>query len=100
MILLAFGKHLVLRYDALDGVLPCRLACDHIIIKSFQDSRKYADDFESLRVIYNFSKAFDANDYKSSERDVGQFRRDMALLRLDVLEISKLLLSKITISGF
>ena len=52
-----------------------------MIIKSFQEARKVADSLQGLRAIYNFSKIFDVNDYKREERDLGQFRRDMALLK-------------------
>lgn len=50
-------------------------------MRSFQETRKFAEKFEELRMVHNFSKSWDVTEYKSCERDMGQFRRDMVLLK-------------------
>ncbi len=40
-------------------------------------SRRY----EALRVVHDFCASFDASQYRAGQRDVAQFRRDMAMLK-------------------
>ncbi|GMH41668.1 hypothetical protein BSKO_09578 [Bryopsis sp. KO-2023] len=63
------------------SLAKARLACDHIVMRSFQESRKRAETFEDLRMIHNFAKSWDMAEYKANKRDVGQFRKDMMLLK-------------------
>ncbi|KXZ49087.1 hypothetical protein GPECTOR_23g2 [Gonium pectorale] len=58
-----------------------RLGLGQVVSKAFRDARAAASRYVGLRVISAFSSAFDGPAYRAQQRDVTQFRRDMALLR-------------------
>jgi hypothetical protein len=51
------------------------------VASSYALARKHAEAFEELRIVFDFSRAWDPGTYKRQERSVLQFRKDMALLR-------------------
>ncbi|GLC60993.1 hypothetical protein PLESTB_001703700 [Pleodorina starrii] len=58
-----------------------RLGLGQVVSKAFREARAAASRYAGLRVVAAFAAAFDAAAYRCQERDVAQFRRDMALLR-------------------
>lgn len=60
---------------------PCRLGLGQVVSKAFRDARAAASRYAGMRVIAAFAATFDGNAYRGQQRDVAQFRRDMALLR-------------------
>ncbi|PNH03664.1 Dynein heavy chain 7, axonemal [Tetrabaena socialis] len=58
-----------------------RLGLGQVVSKAFRDARAAAHRYAGLRVIAAFAAAFDGAAYRAQQRDVAQFRRDMALLR-------------------
>ncbi len=58
-----------------------RLGLGQVVSKAFREARAAAHRYAGLRVIASFSAAFDGAAYRQQQRDVVQFRRDMALLR-------------------
>ncbi|KAG2482389.1 hypothetical protein HYH03_018685 [Edaphochlamys debaryana] len=58
-----------------------RLGLGQVVSKAFREARSAAHRYAGLRIIAAFSTAFDAAAYRGQQRDVAQFRRDMALLR-------------------
>eukprot|EP00798_Chlamydomonas_sp_ICE-L_P026384 gene26384-17477_t len=58
-----------------------RIACGHAINKSYEHAREQVARYEELRVINNFCLSFDIPGYAKQQRDILQFRRDMAMIR-------------------
>ncbi|KAG2436335.1 hypothetical protein HXX76_006644 [Chlamydomonas incerta] len=58
-----------------------RLGLGQVVSKAFRDARTAASRYAGMRVIAAFAATFDGNAYRGQQRDVAQFRRDMALLR-------------------
>jgi hypothetical protein len=80
------ARHQVVRRlrDACTALLlgpPCRLGLGQVVSKAFRDARAAASRYAGMRVIAAFAATFDGNAYRGHQRDVTQFRRDMALLR-------------------
>lgn len=46
-----------------------------------QAATEAASQYEALRVVHDFCMGFDALAYRTGQRDVAQFRRDMAMLK-------------------
>lgn len=57
------------------------MLCGTAINKSYKDAYDSVARYEELRVINDFCVAFDAESYKETQRDVVQFRKDMAMLK-------------------
>ena len=59
-----------------------RMSLSKSVLGAFTEAKALLSRYEEMRVIHAFCTTFDAEEYKQGERDVLQFRRDMALLRL------------------
>ncbi|CAG9466170.1 unnamed protein product [Pedinophyceae sp. YPF-701] len=58
-----------------------RMGCERAISAAFKEAAEYARVFEDLRMIDRFQASWDAEEYRSRPLTVGQFRKDMALMR-------------------
>lgn len=54
---------------------------DTLIDSSYQEATKVSAVFDDLKVISKFSGTWNEEEYKSQERDIHQFRKDMLLMR-------------------
>ncbi|GIL57271.1 hypothetical protein Vafri_12526 [Volvox africanus] len=79
--LLRIGPELVTMLMGYRPLQKARLGLGQVVSKAFREARAAASRYAGLRVVAAFAAAFDAASYRAQERDVAQFRRDMALLR-------------------
>lgn len=61
-----------------------------MVSRAFREARAAATRYAGLRVVAAFATSFDAAAYRSQERDVAQFRRDMALLRCELRSVVRI----------